>query len=127
MRSYLQLLCCYNNYLVSLSLSQFFNERLIPFNKPKSIDNNILSKILLLFGEDSLNDVKNVLATAIEYIISTNYTFHYIKFFIFSFYQKKNIRSFILFSVFVFLSLYYFVKLFRLDLGLHSVQTSHVF
>ena len=57
----------------------FLNERLTLFSKLQSIDENILSKDdsniskVLLFGEDSFNDIKNtsVLTASIEYILST--------------------------------------------------------
>ena len=62
-----------------LHCPNFSNERLILFSKLQSIDENILSKDdyniskVLLFGEDSFNDVKNtsVSTASIEYILST--------------------------------------------------------
>ena len=58
-----------------LHCPNFSNERLTLFNKLQSIDENILSKEdpkiskVLLFGDDSFNDVKNtfVLTASIEY------------------------------------------------------------
>ena len=62
-----------------LHCPNFSNERLTLFSKLQSIDENILSKDdsniskVLLFGEDSFNDIKNtsVLTASIEYILST--------------------------------------------------------
>ena len=61
-----------------LRCPNFSNERLTPFTKLQSIDENILSEDdsniskVLLFGEDSFNDIKNtsVLTASIEYILS---------------------------------------------------------
>ena len=62
-----------------LHCPNFSNERLTLFNKIQSIGENILSKgdpnisKVLLFGDDSFNDVKNifVLTASTEYTIST--------------------------------------------------------
>ena len=62
-----------------LHCPDFSNERLTLFNKLQSIYENILSKDeskiskVLLFGDDSFNDVKNasVFTASIEYILST--------------------------------------------------------
>ena len=62
-----------------LHCPDFSNERLTLFNKLQSIYENILSKDeskiskVLLFGDDSFNDVKNasVFTASIEYIHST--------------------------------------------------------
>ena len=62
-----------------LHYPDFSNERLTLFNKLQSSDENILSKDeskiskVLLFGDDSFNDVKNasVFTASIEYILST--------------------------------------------------------
>ena len=62
-----------------LHCPNFSNEGLTLFNKLQNIDGNILSKDnsniskLLLFSDESLNDVKNtsVLTGSIEYILST--------------------------------------------------------
>ena len=62
-----------------LHCPNFSNERLTLFSKLQSIDEHIFSKDdsniakVLLFGEDSFNDIKNtsVLTASIEYILST--------------------------------------------------------
>ena len=62
-----------------LHCPNFSNERLIFFNKLRSIDANILSNDdsniskVLLYGNHSFNDEKNtsILTASIEYIIST--------------------------------------------------------
>ena len=62
-----------------LHCPNFSNERLTLFKKLQSIDENILSKDefniskVLLFGDDSFNDVKNtsVLTASVKYILST--------------------------------------------------------
>ena len=81
-----------------LHCPDFSNERLTLFNKLQSIYENILSKDeskiskVLLFGDDSFNDVKNASVFMFPYIKIDTYLFVYIQF-IFSLFIKKLLSN----------------------------------